>query len=282
MPLNEKTTWRTHQHISSRILVLLVLGGLSLISFVPRLAASQAGSHYERQENKARVIVFVHGLFGNPIDTWTCPKGAYWPKLLLSDSAFNDSDIYVLGYATPTLGNRMNVDEIVGNIYNRMKQDEVFQHRDVVFVTHSLGGLVVQRFLLTRREYAPRVSFIYFFSTPQTGTDMANIASVLSSDPLLKEMSAAEDNDYLLNLESEWKAANFDKIRRYCAYETKPTKGLNVVGRLSATRNCDSTVAISQDHRGIVKPCNDQDDSYIAMRNAIQDDLPPVFGPVIS
>jgi hypothetical protein len=139
-----------------------------------------------------------------------------------------------------------------------------------VFVCHSLGGLVVQRLLLTFRQYAQQVPFIYFFSTPETGSQIANLGSVFSSDPLLKVMFAGDENGYLQNLENEWKAAQFH-IHRLCAYEKKKYKGVLVVDRLSGTRNCDEPpMAINEDHLGIVKPNGTEHDSYIALRNAMR------------
>src|SRR5207245_2427794 len=90
-------------------------------------ADSQTVSQYKRNQNKDRVIVFVHGIFGNAVDTWTCPKGAYWPTLLSNDRAFDNSDIYVVAYDTPRYGNRMTIDEVVSNLKNRLEYDKVFQ-----------------------------------------------------------------------------------------------------------------------------------------------------------
>jgi predicted alpha/beta hydrolase family esterase len=78
----------------------------------------------------------------------------------------------------------MNLDEVVSNLNNRLVNDEVFsKYREVVFVCHSLGGLIVQRLLLTFRSYAQQVPFIYFFSTPETGAQITKLASVFSSAP---------------------------------------------------------------------------------------------------
>ena len=215
--------------------------------------------------------MFVHGIFGSAKDTWTCPHGDfYWPKALLSDPAFADSDVYVAAYDSPYFGNHMTIDEIVSNLANRMQSDSVFSHREVVFVAHSLGGLIVQRFLITHREYAKQVPFIAFYSTPETGAQIAQLAHIFSADPLLKEMLPGPENDYLLNLENEWIAANFS-TKRYCAYEKKPTKGIWVVDRLSGTRNCTNKtpIPINEDHINIVKPCSTQDDAYITLKNLV-------------
>jgi hypothetical protein len=164
----------------------------------------------------------------------------------------------------------MNLDEAVTNLNSRLVSDEIFsKHREVVFVCHSLGGLIVQRLLLTFRQYTQQVPFIYFFSTPETGAQIANLGSVFSSDPLLKAMFVGDENGYLQNLENEWKASQFH-IHRLCAYEKKKYKGVLVVDRLSGTRNCDEPpIALNEDHVGIVKPNSAEHDSYIALRNAV-------------
>jgi pimeloyl-ACP methyl ester carboxylesterase len=252
------------------ILALAALGAI-LSGCAHKRTPSRAVSHYERNENHDRVIVFVHGIFGDADDTWKCERtGAYWPKLIAEDPVFQSSDIYVAAYASPYWGNTMTIDEIVSNLSSRFDADGVFSHREVVFVSHSLGGLITQRFLLTHRERASQVPFIYFFSTPETGSQIANLASVFSADPLLNEMLPGNQNDYLLNLENEWIAASFN-IKRYCAYEKKAMKGVLVVDRLSGTRNCtaQTPIPINEDHASIVKPCSRDADAYVAFRNAV-------------
>ncbi len=233
--------------------------------------SDQPKSFYARNNGSGRVIVFVHGIYGNSHDTWSCSPEVSWPGLLIGDNAFDDSDIYVAGYDTAYLGNRMTMDEVVSSLKSRLDSDEVFsRHREVVFVAHSLGGLVVQRLLLTHRELAQQVPFIYFYSTPETGSQIAQLANLFSQDPLLKEMLAGDSNDYLLNLESEWRSAHFG-AHRYCAYEKKAVNGILVVDRLSGTRNCEKAVAINETHLTIVKPCNRSADAYIALRNAVKE-----------
>src|SRR5258708_2252933 len=207
-----------------RRILIIVSCWLAVLACWTKTAGATLQSHYERPAAssgpyKQRVIVFVHGLLGDADVTWRYSPSVYWPRLLLNDAAFRDSDIYVASYSTPYLGNTMNIDEVVANLNNRMVNDGIFsQHREVVFVCHSLGGLVIQRLLLTFRDYAKKVPFIYFFSTPETGAQIANLAAVFSSDPLLKAMFPGDENAYLQNLENEWKAARFH-IRRFCAYE---------------------------------------------------------------
>lgn len=247
--------------------VLVILAWWIYREVYPPIAVHR-GSHYERHGNKDRVLVFIHGIFGNAEDTWTAPPNIYWPKLILSDKTFDNTDVYVAGYDTPILGNTMTIDEIVGNLNEHLKSDHVFsEHREVIFVCHSLGGLIVQQLLLTFREYAEKVRLIYFYSTPQTGAEIAKLPQLFDRDPLVRELEPGESNDYLRHLEAEWKSAKF-RIPRYCAYEKLKYNGILVVDELSATRNCDRNVAINANHSTIVKPAKPTDDPYVMLSNA--------------
>lgn len=232
-------------------------------------AGQSVGAHYERNDGKERVIVFVHGIYGSAAGTWTCPRtGLTWPKMLLSDKAFDNADIYVAQYPTNFTGNLMSIDDQVGNLMNRLEGDKVFsKHNEVVFVAHSMGGLIVQRLLLTHHDLAPKVRFIYFLSTPQEGSAIARLGHALNGDPNLQQMFPGDSNTYLQNIEAEWMGANFG-IPRYCTIERKPMHGVLVVDGESGTRNCQKVVALDEDHAGVAKPCSSNDDSYIALRVA--------------
>jgi hypothetical protein len=129
----------------------------------------------------------------------------------------------------------------------------------------------VEKLLLRNRELDKRVPFIYFFGTPQSGAELANLAKIFSSDPLIRDLSAGADNEYLQGIENDWRAAHLT-IRSYCGYETRNLHGIKVVDRLSASRNCaEPPVAIDADHIEMVKPSGIKHDSYIALANAVRD-----------
>lgn len=166
----------------------------------------------------------------------------------------------------------MSIDDIANSLNERFKHDDVLsKHQKVVFVAHSLGGLIIQRLLVLYRSYADKIPFIYFYSTPETGAQIAKLGSLFSANPLLQQMLPGDENFYLRSLENDWRTAGFN-IHRYCAYEKKDTDGVLIVDQLSGTRSCElPAIPINKDHREIVKPCNTSDDSYIALQNAIKD-----------
>jgi hypothetical protein len=58
----------------------------------------------------------------------------------------------------------------------------------------SLGGLIVQRFLFTHRNYASQVPFSYCCSTPESSAQVAKLGHIFSAVPLLKEMFSGNNN----------------------------------------------------------------------------------------
>ena len=107
--------------------------------------------------------------------------------------------------------------------------------RPIIFVAHSLGGIIVKQALVwARRE--PRYESIgnhtlgvVFFGTPHRGSDKANYGKILANvaagvmhKPKSKLISALQNNsETLMRLTSEFKfeASNFEIMT---FYETKP------------------------------------------------------------
>ena len=59
-------------------------------------SAQDDTSYWERKTPHRRVIIFVHGVMGDPRETWTNDgTKASFPTLLTKDKTFDDADIYV-------------------------------------------------------------------------------------------------------------------------------------------------------------------------------------------
>ncbi|HYZ74927.1 MAG TPA: alpha/beta hydrolase [Chthoniobacterales bacterium] len=108
---------------------------------------SAAGSHYVWQKpgNKV-VIVFVHGFTGDCVSTWTNPDTkAYWPDLIKDGPDFDGTDIYVWQYPSSLFGTSPSIDELAEAMGNELHDVGLFKYRDIVFISHSMGGLVPVR-----------------------------------------------------------------------------------------------------------------------------------------
>ncbi|MGI4855046.1 MAG: esterase/lipase family protein [Janthinobacterium lividum] len=232
-----------------------------------------------------RVIVFVHGLHGNR-DSWRAANGAYWPDLVKSDPHFAYSDVDVAEYPSPPSGGKMSSVQLADMLWTRMKQDHVWDHREVVFVAHSLGGILLEKMLLLHPAEAQKVRFIVSYGTPHEGSTVARIAALYDKDPLLNDLSDASNNTFLTQLEDSWRShATVNGIHRFCAYETedtRPDEGLarylrphtRVVSYFSATYGCDVTTPpqeIHEDHIHMIKPLNRASAAYDFFRRVYRD-----------
>jgi pimeloyl-ACP methyl ester carboxylesterase len=232
---------------------------------------SQPNSRYIKQaQGNQSVIVFVHGIFGDSISTWTNRNGAYWPDLLRSDPLFLPYDVYVYEYASRFVGTGFSIDEIAENMQLTLDTDLVSDHKEIIFVSHSMGGLVTRAYLNKNRAAADHVRLAYFYSTPTTGSELASIASLVSRNPQLAQMRPMQSAEYLADLQRQWLDINF-QIPSFCAYEKQSTYGVNVVTQASASNLCNRRLdPIDADHMTIVKPADARDTPYRALKSAIQ------------
>ena len=232
---------------------------------------------------RPRVIVFVHGLHGNH-ETWRAANGAYWPDLVKTDPRFAYSDVEVAEYPSPASNGKMSSVQLADMLWNRLRVDRVWEHREVVFVAHSLGGILVEEMLLRHPAEAGKVRFVVSYGTPHEGSTVARIASVYDKDPLLNDLSDASSNTFLTQLESNWRGNDaVNGIHRFCAYESEDTiadEGLvrylrphtRVVSYFSATYGCDVTTPpqeIHADHLHMVKPTDRASSAYDFFRRVV-------------
>lgn len=241
------------------------------------LVAAGSGCLPAKADNlKPRVIVFVHGLHGGR-DTWRASNGAYWPQLLQSDPHFQKSDVVVAEYPTPSAHGQFSTTQLSQILWQGLKRQGVWDHREVVIIAHSLGGILTEEMLLNHPADAARVQFIVSYATPHQGSFVANLAKIYDRDPLLTDLRESNDNGFLINLEQQWRSTpSATRIHRYCAFEALDTAAgagigkylrahTRVVSYYSATYGCDADTApqkIVADHIDIVKPANRSADAY--------------------
>jgi pimeloyl-ACP methyl ester carboxylesterase len=257
--------------------VMFVLVALFLLfqadSSFPQAAIQQ---NQTQAASRPRVIVFVHGLHGSR-ESWRAANGAYWPDMVRTDPRFAYSDVEVAEYPTPASNGRMSSVQLAEILWTRLEQDHVWEHREVVFIAHSLGGILVEEMLLRHPADAARVRFIVSYGTPHEGSPIARIASIYDRDPLLNDLSDASNNAFLTQLENNWRGHDsVNGIHRFCAYESEDTTPENGFGRylktharvvsyFSATYGCDVTTPpqeIRADHLHMVRPLDRTSSAY--------------------
>ncbi len=238
-----------------------------------------------RSAYRDRVIVFVHGLHGDR-NSWRAANGVYWPDLVKTDPHFAYSDVDIVEYPSPASNGKMSSVQLADTLWNRLRLDHIWDHREVVFLAHSLGGILVEEMLLRHPAEAAKVKFIVSYGTPHEGSTVARVASFYDKDPLLNDLSDASDNTFLTQLENSWRGSDaVNGIHRFCAYEAKdttPEDGFarylrphtRVVSYFSATYGCDVTTPpqeIREDHIHMIKPLNRASPAYDFFRRVYRD-----------
>ena len=228
-------------------------------------------------------VIFVHGLTGDRRGTWiSATDGDFWPGWLERD--LEGVSVYSLGYPASLfvkLANaEMDLFERAGNILERFAGLGI-GIRPIVFVAHSLGGLLVKMILRKSSEAADedwhRVSeatrLVIFLSTPHTGAALASVLKFVPGasshvDLLANKTGFLED----LNQNYRTLTNNRRDLATAVYYEKHTTKKIVVVSRESADPGISNVepVPIDKDHINICKPRDKSDTVYLGIKRRIR------------
>jgi hypothetical protein len=150
---------------------------------------------YDRRD-AAVDICFVHGLTGNRDTTWTAKgQSQPWPQSLLAPQ-LQSARILTYGYdayvVKRSVASSNRLIDHASNLLNDLTNDRAHRHasdRALIFVAHSLGGLVCKEAILQSRnnpEGHLRNIFectkgVIFMGTPHMGSWMADWARLPAS-----------------------------------------------------------------------------------------------------
>ncbi|MEY4807041.1 MAG: hypothetical protein RLZZ206_1430 [Cyanobacteriota bacterium] len=240
-------------------------------------------------------VVFVHGLGGDPIETWRSgtDQNTSWPHWL--DLEFGTQiGVWSLGYAAapskwqgfpffagkdPDAGAAMSLPRRAENALDRLVGAGIGQ-RPLCFITHSLGGLLVKSILRRsagsllapeRLQVVEQCRGVLFLATPHHGSRLADLAAAIKVYlPSVSTLDLKDNDDHLMDLYEWYRGyAPSHHILTRSYYENKETKGVViVVPRSSADPGVAGETArgptpLDRDHLEISKPRNRQDQAYI-------------------
>lgn len=146
----------------------------------------KTGLNSVRQVGNEAAIIFVHGLQGDPYKTWTKKGCKSMPNMFAEDENFNGFDIFTFGYNTGFIFKRNDFKDI-GDLLCTEIEAKLSNYKDISFITHSMGGIVVQSMLREQVERKNKkliemVDGIVYLAVPFLGS---NVASKVTSIPYL-------------------------------------------------------------------------------------------------
>ncbi|TVY19242.1 Vegetative incompatibility protein HET-E-1 [Lachnellula arida] len=247
-------------------------------------------------------IVFVHGLTGNRDTTWTHKNGVFWPQLLAED--IKAVRIMTFGYdANPVKlwgavngSNLRNHGKALASAVSDLRRE--FRQRPLLFIAHSLGGLVCEQALLYCREGAePNLKKLFqstrgviFMGTPHAGSHLADwgyrLAKFLNVirgtnsallDPLRQKsnfLRAVQEQFQQLLLQPDV------DIKIHCFFEEKDVLGVGrIVPEHSAVLNQYPNHGIAANHMDMTKFSGDNDSEYAKVLGRLRDNIDLINSP---
>ncbi|OAQ61390.1 ankyrin repeat domain-containing protein [Pochonia chlamydosporia 170] len=240
-------------------------------------------------------IVAVHGL--NPFNTkfhaertWTVhsdsDRGALWLRDFLPKQLPN-ARVMLFGYNSNVAFETSisGVREQASNLLNRLQlKRRDAANRPIVFIAHSLGGIVVKQALVETKlnptyEVIGRLTYgIAFFGTPHQGSDKAGLGEIVAT--VTRAVRRDVPNSFMESLKKDTLFSN-ELIENFkhqledrhiiSFFETKPYKkhGLKlglIVDKKSATLGLPGTretsIGLDSDHDEMCKFASADDDMY--------------------
>ncbi|MES5815194.1 hypothetical protein [Pseudoxanthomonas sp. Soil82] len=155
-------------------------------SLVDMRPANNSWHHID--ETSDNTIVFVHGYFSNSTQCWLSKCGKYWPDLVKSDSRLPAASIFLGGYHTAIDSHDYGVQdcgrELIGALKRTGPQGEAspLTRRNILFICHSLGGIVVRYILEAYREdFSSKNIALCLIASPSLGSKYGSWLSPLSA-----------------------------------------------------------------------------------------------------
>jgi hypothetical protein len=237
-------------------------------------------------------VVFVQGLGGNPREYWMSDKddpSTFWPAWLGEERP--DLGVWSLGYDAARFaweGPAMPLSDRAKNALAVLDTDGIGE-RPIVFITHSLGGLLVKQMIQNGMNLGvPRWEAITaqtrgvcFIATPHTGAELASFMKFLSRFLTTVAAKDLEANDPHLRSLNEWyrnHAYTRFKTEAYCEKKVTGWKGLGVI--VVDDRSADpgipgvSPIPLDDDHLSICRPISRESLLYKRVRRFVGDCLP--------
>ena len=103
-----------------------------------------------RRPQQSTSVVFVHGILSSGETCWRHDNGSYWPELLKNEPELAPLGIYVFTYQTGVFSGSYRLGDIVDALKEHMRLDGVLESNQLIFVCHSMGGIVVRKFIVER------------------------------------------------------------------------------------------------------------------------------------
>jgi pimeloyl-ACP methyl ester carboxylesterase len=155
-------------------------------------------------------VVFVHGILSSGEACWRNENGAYWPELLNNEPELDGLGIYVFTYHTGIFSGNYRLGDAVDALKEHMRLDGLFESKRIIFVCHSMGGIVVRRFLVERDNDLIDQDIeigLFLVASPSLGSSYASLLNMfakLLGNSQADALRFAQNNAWLNDLDKSF------------------------------------------------------------------------------
>ena len=217
----------------------------------------------------------------------------FWPPWLEED--IPGIALWLVGYPAAKTnwgGYGISITDRANNILARLLAEPSLTDGNIVFISHSLGGLIVEQILRSAQrdadsdtraeEFLARVKRVAFLGTPHRGSYLARI--VVGCRLLFRPSDATRDllpgSPHLKDLNNWYRVYNRDNdIQSLLLVEGKPvsTCGISLpkwIGTPVSQESADGglqelPIVVDETHTGICKPGTREAEVYVHLKNFI-------------
>jgi hypothetical protein len=232
-------------------------------------------------------FVFVHGVQSSAKECWFNPKtGAFWPNLVRDDGVLAQASIFLGGYYTQVDAGEYGMRDCAKELLEGLDRGAsghpaVLDHERLVFVCHSLGGIVTRYMLECWREmFQTKSILLVLIASPSIGSRWANsLESVIelfrnrtgrelrwnsdSLNDLDRRFKDMRDRQLIPRLAGcEWCEQNFPKLPGFI--------GLRPIVEVDSAAHYfgGHHLIPGSDHISIVKPADAEERVHLLLRDA--------------
>jgi pimeloyl-ACP methyl ester carboxylesterase len=146
----------------------------------PVLPAEAVNNSWRPYRGTGSVIVFVHGVLSDSDACWRNKKAkTFWPDLVAGDKLFDGSSIFLGGYYTAFDSTDYALQDCARGLLSALiasdQHPAVMEAERLIFVCHSLGGIVTRYMLERWREkFRNKKIGLLLIASPSIGSKYAN------------------------------------------------------------------------------------------------------------
>jgi pimeloyl-ACP methyl ester carboxylesterase len=257
---------------------------------------------YSPPQSPVADIIFVHGLGGSSHKSWSYDRDPelFWPqKWLPFEPETSDARILTFGYnanyKSSGPNSVSNISDFARALLFGMKFGRDQEKRDlnigkvpIIFVAHSMGGLVFKRAFLSGldnpgyKDIVTQIHAVLFLSTPHRGTDLATVlnriltVSIFMQSPKQYITELQKSSPTIENL-NEGFANHAAELQIFSFYETLetpvgPVKNMLILDTASSTLGYAGEVKtpLHANHNGVSKFPSRDNSNYQSVLSALQ------------